>query len=163
MPFGDRLRRLCKFQKEAGAMCRVDRDLVAIRLVVGRSKPLGARRLPPGGATGRRDRRMEAPSARSQSRQPGTGPQRQRHRNPSACRPRLPGLLKSISPIWEGPKPDGLVRTLTKELFQHADVTLKSSTVRFVCSLHKIFHSSESSLPSDRVYRLNVSTFLYLD
>ena len=90
MAFGDRLRRLCKFQKEAGAMGRVDRDLVAIRLVVGRSKPLGARRLSQGGATGRRDRRMEAPSARSQSRQRGTGPQRQRHRNPSACRPRLP-------------------------------------------------------------------------
>ena len=44
-----------------------------------------------GGAAGRRDRRLEARSPRSQSppsRQPGAGPQRQGHRDPGARRPR---------------------------------------------------------------------------
>ena len=53
--------------------------------------PPGARRLPQGGAAGRRDRRLEARSPRSQSppsRQPGARPQRQGHRDPGARRPR---------------------------------------------------------------------------
>ena len=51
----------------------------------------GARRLPQGGAAGRRDRRLEARSPRSQSppsRQPGAGPQRQGHRDSGARWPR---------------------------------------------------------------------------
>ena len=56
-----------------------------------REAPPGARRLPQGGAAGRRDRRLEARSPRSQSpppRQPGARPQRQGHRDPGARRPR---------------------------------------------------------------------------
>ena len=51
----------------------------------------GPRRLPQGGAAGRRDRRLEARSPRSQSppsRQPGARPQRQGHRDPGARRTR---------------------------------------------------------------------------
>ena len=51
----------------------------------------GLAAFPQGGAAGRRDRRLEARSPRSQSppsRQPGARPQRQGHRDPGARRPR---------------------------------------------------------------------------